>query len=829
MPKQNGVVSRHRWVIFLAVCLVSAGATTGQAQVFSCDYDARVQIGTIAASQTPFLNEASGLVQSRTEPEVFWSHQDNGNDERIFAVNRDGTYLGTWDLAVGSARDPEDIAIGPGPIPGVDYIYFGDVGHNNGIWGCTSGACLERDLRVWRAVEPSVDPNQAFATVANYPAETITLKFPDAYILDQRQDVEALMVDPLTGDIFVATKRSTPGMVFRAPYPQSTTEPITMEWIADLPFGGDSQATGGDISADGRFIIIRRYGDAYIWERAPGNTVAQALNSPYCHRTGLGETQGEAVAFDINNSGTFYTTSEGGGSVPIYLYRNVDDDPGCSTDGDCDDGLFCNGAETCSSGVCQIGAPPSCGGQLCSESLDQCVDCLTDTDCGVQETCDVASGVCQLPPPPEPLPIDPDDTWRYFKGVLAPPVDWSAVGFDDSGWPAGPGGFGYGPNCVSGRGTTLGDMQGSYASVFLRKEFTVDDPGEIVALTFTVDYDDSFVAYLNGQEVARSNVVGSPPIVTQLATTNHECSDGSPDPNPAQTFDLSVAPLVSGSNVLAIQGHNLTQSSSDFSLIASLTAESCPADSDGDGACDGSDNCPSTSNPSQTDTDSDTRGDACDNCPAAFNTNQGDVDADQVGDACDNCIFAANEDQLNQDQDIWGDACDNCPTVTNEGQADQDLDTVGDQCDNCVDMPNLFQDDLDSDRAGDACDNCVVDFNPSQSNFDSDFEGDICDLNDGMIYMTFSDPILVEWQEESGFMKWNAYKGDLDVLKASGVYTQLPGSNPLAAQDCKIRDTPMADVTPPRAGMVAFFLTTGVSGNTESDLGHSRPNDSPCP
>jgi hypothetical protein len=29
--------------------------------------------------------------------------------------------------------------------------------------------------------------------------------------------------------------------------------------------------------------------------------------------------------------------------------------------------------------------------------------------------------------------------------------------------------------------------------------------------------------------------------------------------------------------------------------------------------------------------------------------------------------------------------------------------------------------------------------------------------------------------------------------------------------------------------MVAFFLTTGVSGNTEFDLGHSRPNDNPCP
>ena len=53
--------------------------------------------------------------------------------------------------------------------------------------------------------------------------------------------------------------------------------------------------------------------------------MAQALAGSYCRRTGLSETQGEAVAFDISSSGTFYTTSEGGSNVPIYLYRNVDD------------------------------------------------------------------------------------------------------------------------------------------------------------------------------------------------------------------------------------------------------------------------------------------------------------------------------------------------------------------------------------------------------------------------------------------------------------------------------------------------------------------------
>ena len=121
-------------------------------------------------------------------------NQDNYNDERLFALRRDGSYLGTWDLDVELGRDPEDIAIGPGPLPGVDYVFFGDIGHNYGIWGCTTSSsdtgnctgcppntnCKQRDLKVYRAVEPDVDPNQSFVAVGSYPADTIVLTFPDA-------------------------------------------------------------------------------------------------------------------------------------------------------------------------------------------------------------------------------------------------------------------------------------------------------------------------------------------------------------------------------------------------------------------------------------------------------------------------------------------------------------------------------------------------------------------------------------------------------------------------------------------------------------------------
>jgi subtilisin family serine protease len=55
--------------------------------------------------------------------------------------------------------------------------------------------------------------------------------------------------------------------------------------------------------------------------------------------------------------------------------------PGCALDGDCDDGLYCNGPETCVGGFCQNGTGP-CPGQLCRESDFTCVNCLMDADCG---------------------------------------------------------------------------------------------------------------------------------------------------------------------------------------------------------------------------------------------------------------------------------------------------------------------------------------------------------------------------------------------------------------------------------------------------------------
>jgi hypothetical protein len=58
----------------------------------------------------------------------------------------------------------------------------------------------------------------------------------------------------------------------------------------------------------------------------------------------------------------------------------------CSSDGDCDDGDFCNGPETCNGDTCQAGADP-CPGQACDEGANACVECTNDNDCDDGDTC----------------------------------------------------------------------------------------------------------------------------------------------------------------------------------------------------------------------------------------------------------------------------------------------------------------------------------------------------------------------------------------------------------------------------------------------------------
>ena len=83
-------------------------------------------IGSIAATS---LAEVSGIVDSRANANTFWVHNDSGDSARFYAINHQGTMLGTFPLAGATAFDWEDIAMSPKPGGG-NYLYLGDIGDN---------------------------------------------------------------------------------------------------------------------------------------------------------------------------------------------------------------------------------------------------------------------------------------------------------------------------------------------------------------------------------------------------------------------------------------------------------------------------------------------------------------------------------------------------------------------------------------------------------------------------------------------------------------------------------------------------------------------------
>ncbi|MBE7444970.1 MAG: LamG domain-containing protein [Planctomycetia bacterium] len=97
------------------------------------------------------------------------------------------------------------------------------------------------------------------------------------------------------------------------------------------------------------------------------------------------------------------------------------------------------------------------------------------------------------------------DEWPYFTGMQSPPDGWYKSGFDDSGWQRGSSGFGYGRDRNK---TNLQDMQGNYSTVYVRRDFIVDDTRAVTDMKLFINCDGPFIAYLNGRQIT-SNPVGS--------------------------------------------------------------------------------------------------------------------------------------------------------------------------------------------------------------------------------------------------------------------------------------------------------------------------------
>ena len=285
------------------------------------------------------IDEASGIVASRKNENVFWVHNDSGDENRIYAFDNEGKHLGVYYLDGCSARDWEDMATGPGPVDGETYLYIGNIGDND----------AEYNLKyIYRVIEPTVGSSQSPVTETIYGADIITFQYPDG-----NRDAETLMVDPLTKDIYIISKREEPVNVYQLAYPQATTGTVTPQMMIDIDFfpGINNESihriVAGDISADGLEILVKSYQDVFYFSRNPNEDLWDVFNHDLATVPYTPEVQGEAIAWHPQGFG-YFTTSEEKNNISAHLYF-YPDTLGCTTS----DALNYNPYATGDDGSCE--------------------------------------------------------------------------------------------------------------------------------------------------------------------------------------------------------------------------------------------------------------------------------------------------------------------------------------------------------------------------------------------------------------------------------------------------------------------------------------------
>lgn len=183
--------------------------------------------------------------------------------------------------------------------------------------------------------------------------------------------------------------------------------------------------------------------------------------------------------------------------------------------------------------------------------------------------------------------VSRDEVWRYRKNGGALPAGWRTTADANlsASFLSGPGGFGYADNTaeVALVQTPLADMEDLYSTIAIRKSFAIAesvDPS--LHLYLRVDFDDGFIAWLDGNFLSSFNSPGSPnePVYNAVATANHESSRGDNTAQAARLVDLGAVGtrLGVGTHVLALMGLNVSLGSSDFVLIADLFLAPPPPD-----------------------------------------------------------------------------------------------------------------------------------------------------------------------------------------------------------------------------------------------------------
>lgn len=262
--------------------LAFTGAVTPSAVAHAAPLEAGTTSTVSRVLEDPAIRESSGLARSTWDRRVLYTHNDSGDSNRVFAFGRAGRTRAVYTLAGATARDWEDISSGPDHT-----LWIADIGDNgNG----------REYITVYRFGEPR---DVASRTVK---ATAYDLVYPDGVA----HNAEGMMVNPVSGRLFIVSKDLDGGRLYLAPKDLSTSRPNVLRELRTVP----ATITAASFAPDGKRFALRDYTRGYLYASRKADPVVFDLPSA---------RQAESLEFGRHGR-TIFTGSEGTES-PVWRVR----------------------------------------------------------------------------------------------------------------------------------------------------------------------------------------------------------------------------------------------------------------------------------------------------------------------------------------------------------------------------------------------------------------------------------------------------------------------------------------------------------------------------
>ena len=278
----------------------------------SIDFQSAKDLGILENIE---IDEASGMVASQRNPKHYWVINDSENLNRMFLVSESGQGKDEYSFTGLKNRDWEAMGRWQNRT-GQTYLYIADIGDN---------LAQNASYQVHRFLEPSLKLTDPLRRVI-HATQSVEFTLPDG-----ARDMECMLIDQKSGDLFLISKREDHKRLYRIPADAFAKSGVQQaEFINELNFSVPSShvdllkqlyyITDGNVASSNEEIIIRNYLEIYYWKKKPEESIADALRRKPRVVPSVLEPQGESLAFDGLNKGYATISEVATLSSPAHLF-----------------------------------------------------------------------------------------------------------------------------------------------------------------------------------------------------------------------------------------------------------------------------------------------------------------------------------------------------------------------------------------------------------------------------------------------------------------------------------------------------------------------------